>query len=201
MRNARALLLGVMLLLVADNASAARLGFVRASCLSEAISPWDAVSACTAVLQKFHRQTAVFLRRGAAFAELGAFDYAIGDFSRAIRLDPGDALAFQLRGLAYELAGRLAESLEDYRQAQALGRADPALAAAVARVTQALAPPPPPIIAAGEPPGPKPATAATLPAPEAPARAADGWLIGVCLLAGSAALAIRLARRREAAAA
>lgn len=198
MRQAYALLPGLIMALLADGAMAARLGYVHASCLSQTIAPHDAISACTAVLQKFHTQTDVFIRRAAAFMEIGAFDYAVGDLSRAIRLDPGGALAYELRGLAYELQGRPAESLEDYRTARALGRADAGLESAILRVTAALEPPP--VVAASldaeATPLPPAASPALSVAPEAPARAADGWLIAVCLLLTSAALAARPSRRR-----
>lgn len=192
MRKAQALLLGFILTFCAGGASAARLGYAHASCLGRSIEAHDAISACTAVLQKFHTQAEVFIRRGAAFMELGAFDFAIGDFSRAIRLDPS-AAAFELRALAYELQGQHAESLADYHMAQSLGSDDPTLAAAILRVTQALAPPP--VNAPGrEEPPPLPAPVPL--APEPPARAADGWLVAACLLLASAALAARFGRRR-----
>ncbi len=120
-------------------ARAARLGYSRAYCLSETLSAAEAVSACTAVLQRAKNNAAVFLRRGAAFGELGAFDYAIGDFSRAIRLAPEDALALRLRGLVYEMQGRVEESLADYRRLQELGGDDPDVEAAIRRMTQTAA--------------------------------------------------------------
>ncbi len=197
MRRAVALLLGLILTLPAGGVTAAKLGYARAYCLSETIAPIDAVSSCTAVLQKFHKQAAVFLRRGAAFAELGAFDYAVGDFSRAIALDPSDARAFELRGLAYELQGRLAESLEDYQRARAAGgREDPIVATAILRVTQAMTPAPVAVAQVDDPP-PRPAPAPVSAGPETPARAADGWLVAACLIIASAPLALRFGRRRE----
>ncbi|MGE5369948.1 MAG: hypothetical protein ACM3PD_10175 [Chloroflexota bacterium] len=199
MRRALALLLGLILTLPAGGATAARLGYARTYCLSETIAPIDAISSCTAVLQKFHKQASVFIRRGAAFAELGAFDYAVGDFSRAINLNPGDGLALELRGLAYELHGRLAESLADYQRAQAIGRGDPAVAAAMLRVTRAMLPTPAPAGGiAQDAPAPPRAALVTVPArPEVPARAADGWFVAASMIFASAALALRLGRRRE----
>jgi tetratricopeptide (TPR) repeat protein len=201
MRRALALLLGLILTLPAGGATAARLGYARTYCLSETIAPIDAISSCTAVLQKFHKQAAVFIRRGAAFAELGAFDYAVGDFSRAINLSPGDGLALELRGLAYELQGRLAESLADYQRAQASGRADSAVAAAISRVTQAMLPTPAPAaigpLAEDAPAPPRAALATVTARPEVPARAADGWFVAASMIFASAALALRLGRRRE----
>jgi tetratricopeptide (TPR) repeat protein len=200
MRKARALLLGLFLILPAGGVTAAQLGYARASCLSETIAPIDAISSCTAVLQKFHSQAAVFVRRGVAFAELGAFDYAVGDFSRAIRLDPGNALAFALRGLAYELQGRLAESLQDYRQAQTIRQADRTVDAAIARVTRLMTPAPETVAAPAEmeTAAPSRETLLALSVPQDdPAQAADGWLLALGLIGASAALAMRFGRRRE----
>lgn len=120
--------------IAAVSAQAARLGYSRAYCLNETLPAAEAISACTAVLQKIKNNAAVFLRRGAAFGELGAFDYAIGDFSRAISLAPDHALALRLRGLAYEMRGRAQESLADYRRLQGLGQSDPELEAAIQRL-------------------------------------------------------------------
>ncbi len=122
-----------------DETVAARLGFSRAYCLSDAIPPYDAISACTAVLQKFHRNPSAFIRRGVAFSELGEFDYAVGDFSRAIKLDPNSASAIQLRALAFEMRGQLQESLVDYMRALELSPSDRQVEAAILRVTDAIA--------------------------------------------------------------
>jgi tetratricopeptide (TPR) repeat protein len=122
-----------------DGALAAKLGYSRAYCLSETISAHEAISACTAVLQKFRKNANVFIRRGVAFGELGEFDYAVGDFSRAIKLDPNSALAFQLRGLAREMQGQLQESLVDYMQGLELRPFDQEVRTAILRVTDAFA--------------------------------------------------------------
>lgn len=135
-----ALILAVAGLASPGPAHAARLGYSRAYCLSETLPAAEAVSACTAALQKLKNNAVVLLRRGAAFGELGAFDYAIGDFSRAIRLAPDHALALRLRGLAYEMRGRMQESLADYRRLQDLGRSDSEIEAAIRRISLSVAP-------------------------------------------------------------
>jgi hypothetical protein len=99
---ARSFLSALIVILVSavfDVANAAKLGFSRSYCLSDTLPPIEAISSCTAVLQKLHRNVSVLIRRGAAFAELGEFDYAVGDFSRAINIDQNSTLGFELRGL------------------------------------------------------------------------------------------------------
>jgi tetratricopeptide (TPR) repeat protein len=141
----RAGLLLIMLIIAAtaslrvEWAIAAKLGYSRANCLSGAITARDAISACTAVLQKFPDNPKVWLRRGAAFGEIGAFDFAIGDFSRAIRLAPQNALAFHLRGLVREIKGELQESLNDYMRELEIDPSDQELERAIFRVTDAFA--------------------------------------------------------------
>ncbi len=181
-------------------ARGARLGYSRAYCLSDTLPAVEAVSACTAVLQKFKNNANVFLRRGVAFGELGAFDYAIGDFSRAIRLAPDYELALRLRGLAYEIQGRIQESLADYRRLQDLGRSDPDLEAAIRRITQ----PPAPIASDNLAPAPMAApsadtaVAAVEPSRTPPPDSDAPWLIlPAGLVCAGALLVLRRSRRRN----
>jgi tetratricopeptide (TPR) repeat protein len=123
----------------ADLARAARLGYSRAYCLSEALAAREAISACTAVLQKFRKAPEVWLRRGLAFMELGEFDFAIGDFGRAASLAPRSARVFQLRGLALEMSGALQAALFDYMRALELNPDDAESVLAITRATNAFA--------------------------------------------------------------
>lgn len=178
-----------------DDAMAAKLGFSRAYCLGNTISPREAVSACTAVLQKFHNNFNVLIRRGVAFAELGEFDYAVGDFSRAIKLDQNNAIALQLRGLAYEMQGRLQESMADYMRVVEINPFDQELRAAILRVTAAISA----LSVVKQAPTPnEPITANIEQVPKMfvqsrnPARASDGdeWLLIVPSLLVLASLAL-----------
>ncbi|RTL82476.1 MAG: hypothetical protein EKK29_16335 [Hyphomicrobiales bacterium] len=180
---------------------AARLGYSRAYCLSETLPAVEAVSACTAALQKLKNNAVVLLRRGAAFGELGAFDYAIGDFSRAIRLAPDHALALRLRGLAYEMRGRMQESLADYRRLQDLGRSDSEIEAAIRRIALTVAPIPA-VESAAAPRAPEPSPAAPAePVMEIEAPPPGSAIPGLALpaagliLAGAALVAWRVRRR------
>jgi tetratricopeptide (TPR) repeat protein len=123
----------------ADLARAARLGYSRAYCLSEALAAREAISACTAVLQKFRKTPGVWLRRGLAFMELGEFDFAIGDFGRAAGLAPRSAIVFQLRGLALEMSGEVQGALFDYMRALEVNPDDTQIVLAITRATNAFA--------------------------------------------------------------
>ena len=71
--------------------------------------PEARISGCTRIIEDRARGTAdrrqAFLERGMAYARRGEFDRAIGDFTEAIRLDPGNAAAFYNRSLAYRAKG------------------------------------------------------------------------------------------------
>jgi tetratricopeptide (TPR) repeat protein len=123
---------------LSGGAEAAKLGFSRSYCLSDTLSPIEAISSCTAVLQKFHRNVSVLIRRGAAFAELGEFDYAVGDFSRAINIDQSSVLALQLRGLVLEMQGLYQDSLVNYMRGLELSPSSQEIQEAILRVTDAI---------------------------------------------------------------
>lgn len=125
--------------LIVGEARAAKLGYLRADCLSERMSAHDVISACTAEIQKSHKNPRAFIRRGAAFLEISAFDYAVGDFTRAITIDPNNAQAYQLRALAREMLGQLQESLGDYTRGLALNPSDGDSMRAILRVNDAVA--------------------------------------------------------------
>jgi tetratricopeptide (TPR) repeat protein len=132
------LMLAIFMGALSNGSEAAKLGFSRSYCLSETLTPIEAISSCTAVLQKFHRNASVLIRRGAAFAELGEFDYAVGDFSRAINIDKTSTLALQLRGIVLEMQGQYQESLIDYMKVVELSPSDQEVQAAILRVTDAI---------------------------------------------------------------
>jgi tetratricopeptide (TPR) repeat protein len=60
---------------------------------------------------------AAFNGRGTAYGLQGRYDEAIADFTRAIFLDPGNALYYANRGVAFAQAGRRAEALSDFQHA------------------------------------------------------------------------------------
>lgn len=61
-----------------------------------------------------------YFGRGQAYAELGAFDKAIGDFNEAIRLSPNDAAAYFNRGLVWEKKGDKDKAISDLNKARQL---------------------------------------------------------------------------------
>ena len=70
--------------------------------------------------------------RGLAYYDLGDFDGAIAEFSRAIRLDGRHARAYAFRALCYGYMGNTAEAQADLQSAIRL-KADPTLIAEVRR--------------------------------------------------------------------
>jgi tetratricopeptide (TPR) repeat protein len=208
MRKAPAPLYASVLLLVCglslDPAAAARLGYSRADCLRGALSAQDVVSACTTALRGAKKPRDILFRRAVAFFELGEFDYAIGDFSRALRLKPDDVASLELRGLAFELKGDSQASLSDYQRALVLNPADPAIRLSIARAIDAVARADAEIVRRTEPP-----TIAASLAPPAFATPAQGApradageldplflaLASALLLASAALMSLTRARR------
>jgi len=58
------------------------------------------------------------------FVGLGKTDYAIGDFTEAIRLNPKLSNAYVQRGLLYDLTGRFNEAISDATKAIEIGMSD-----------------------------------------------------------------------------
>jgi tetratricopeptide (TPR) repeat protein len=126
-------------LTIASPATAAKLGYSRAWCLSEALTPRETVSSCTAVLQKFRKSTDALVRRGLAYSELGEFEYAIGDFSRALRIDAEKAAAFYRRCPAIERSSPSYANLQDHKRGLELELSRRQTREALSRVRVALA--------------------------------------------------------------
>ena len=59
----------------------------------------------------------VYIIRGQANLELGQYDQAISEFTKALKIDPRNALAYSSRGLAYELKGQYDQAISDYTKA------------------------------------------------------------------------------------
>ena len=68
------------------------------------------IAGCTALIEA--RKTPdksiawAFLNRGVAYRRMNNYDHAIADYSEAIRLNPGDALAHHNRGSGVFQSGR-----------------------------------------------------------------------------------------------
>ena len=55
-----------------------------------------------------------YYNRGIAYANQKKYDLAISDFSKAIELDPKDALAYINRGIAYKAQNKYDQAIADY---------------------------------------------------------------------------------------
>jgi tetratricopeptide (TPR) repeat protein len=86
--------------------------------------PEGRISGCTRIIEDRARATAdrrqAFLERGMAYAQRGELDRAIGDFTEAIKLDPGNAAAFYNRSLAYRAKGEHDRARADCTQASGI---------------------------------------------------------------------------------
>lgn len=78
---------------------------------------------------------ALHFKRGLTYYDLGDFDGAITEFSRAIQLDDRHARAFAFRALAYGYTGHTARAQSDLQNAIRL-KADPKLIAEVRKALQ-----------------------------------------------------------------
>ena len=78
---------------------------------------------------------ALHFKRGLTYYDLGDFDGAITEFSRAIQLDDRHARAFAFRALSYGYTGNTARAQSDLQNAIRL-KADPKLIAEVRRALQ-----------------------------------------------------------------
>ncbi len=78
---------------------------------------------------------ALHFKRGLTYYDLGDFDGAISEFSRAIQLDDRHARAYAFRALSYGYTGSTARAQSDLQNAIRL-KADPKLIAEVRRALQ-----------------------------------------------------------------
>ncbi|MDZ4869162.1 MAG: tetratricopeptide repeat protein [Alphaproteobacteria bacterium] len=79
--------------------------------------PAAKADACSAMIRSGYRQPNVYMHRGRAYLALSDYDRAIGDFSTAIKMDPGYADALSGRGLALAAKGRHDDAIDDYDRA------------------------------------------------------------------------------------
>lgn len=97
------------------------------------------VAACTAITRapqaSLQERALAFALRGAARSSVGEEARAVGDFGRALRLDPNLAVAYFERALVHHARGAFDSAVADYDRALAI---DPALEEAAYRRTLAL---------------------------------------------------------------
>jgi tetratricopeptide (TPR) repeat protein len=65
-----------------------------------------------------------YKQRGVTYREMERYDDALGDFNRAIELDPSDSLVIALRGMTYRAMKRYDDALGDFNRAIELDPSD-----------------------------------------------------------------------------
>ncbi len=87
----------------------------------DAYSPEQRIAACGALIDALKDQpqtlAAALVNRGAALRYVNKMQLALGDFDRAIALDPNNARAFRERANTCRSIGRLDQALADANQA------------------------------------------------------------------------------------
>jgi tetratricopeptide (TPR) repeat protein len=94
---------------------------ICASTDAAAYSPEQRIAACGALIDTLKDQpkalAAALVNRGATYWFVNKIQLSLGDFDRAIALDPGNARAFRERSNACRSIGRLDQALADANQA------------------------------------------------------------------------------------
>jgi tetratricopeptide (TPR) repeat protein len=88
-------------------------------------TPEQVIRGCTALIQspKFRRAVdatvlaTTYFARGLAYQDKGQHDRAVEDYNQAIKLNPGNAEAYNNRGLAFVAIGRRDSAIKDLDQA------------------------------------------------------------------------------------
>lgn len=60
---------------------------------------------------------AIYNNRGLAYYDLGQYTQAISDYTKAIELNPKDAVAYNSRGITYKKLGQYTQAISDYTKA------------------------------------------------------------------------------------
>ncbi len=83
--------------------------------------PDVAIDGCTALIQSGRENAAtlpgILYNRGTAYYGKGQLDLAIADYDQVIRLDPGNAVAYNNRGYARDRLGQTDDAIADYDHA------------------------------------------------------------------------------------
>jgi tetratricopeptide (TPR) repeat protein len=115
-----------LLLLIAWLISQAALAETSAdydTCGNEDANIDDRIHACTRIITDAplaENQSAAYRNRGSAFEDRGQHDLAIADETKAITLNPSDAVAYNLRAWSYLESGDAKKALPDADEAISL---------------------------------------------------------------------------------
>ncbi len=77
----------------------------------------DSITLWNEVLKRYPESPHAYNQRGLAYLERGSYTRAIGDFSRAIAINPDFAGSYNNRGIAYRAAGRYGQAYNDFSEA------------------------------------------------------------------------------------
>jgi tetratricopeptide (TPR) repeat protein len=127
---AAACLLGGLLSILSAPQASAQSGANAEICAStgDAYAPEQRITACGALIDALKDQSqplaAALVNRGAVYRYVGKMQLALGDFDRAIALDPNNARAFRERADPCRRIGRLDQALADANQAVRLDPSD-----------------------------------------------------------------------------
>jgi lipoprotein NlpI len=84
------------------------LSFSRCGIWKDSITLWDDV------IKKYDYSIYAFYNRGTAYGDLGQWEKAIPDLSKAIEIDPNKTTAYYQRGVAYGKLGQWDKAIADY---------------------------------------------------------------------------------------
>jgi tetratricopeptide (TPR) repeat protein len=99
--------------------------FNRARAYSEAGDLHAAVADCSAAIELDATYRMAFVERGRRLFDLQRFAEAVGDFTRAIDLDPNDGETVYCRAIAHRCNGDAAKAEADFKRAEELGYSPP----------------------------------------------------------------------------
>ena len=111
---------------IADYDKAVQLPLDAAPVFNGKILNFDSVKIDSAIVIYYRKSqlpqySLPYLKRGIAYLYLKQYDAAKNDFDRSIKANSKDAVAYQLRGICYEMSGKDKKARADFAKAQKFG--------------------------------------------------------------------------------